>query len=75
MLRASGEPDAAAPTAVGISSAHVIAAPIAMPSNVLREIRIGKIARLGSSDVRLSIAKSPCVGAVPIAKERIGDAE
>ncbi|WP_144161340.1 MOSC domain-containing protein [Paraburkholderia sp. BCC1885] len=42
---------------------------------VLREIRIGKIARLGSSDILSGMAKSPCVGTVHIARERIADDE
>ena len=42
---------------------------------VLREVRVGKTARLGNSDIMSGIAKSPCAGALHIAFERIADDE
>ncbi|MFL9900846.1 MOSC domain-containing protein [Paraburkholderia fungorum] len=42
---------------------------------ILREVRVGKVARLGKSDIMSGIAKSVCAGSVLIAEELIAGDE
>jgi ferredoxin-NADP reductase/MOSC domain-containing protein YiiM len=42
---------------------------------ILREVRVGKVARLGKSDIMSGIAKSVCAGPAFIAEQRIADDE